>query len=99
MRIISRKTLKEAWGKYRDAEQPLRAWYREAEASTWANPEDVRVRYPTASVVGDERIVFNIKGNAYRLVVAINYKAGIVFIKFFGTHAEYDKVDVAEVGP
>lgn len=97
MRIIARKTLREAWTKYRDAENPLRAWCKEAEAAQWGSPEDIRSQYRTASIVGDQRVVFNIKGNTYRLVVAINYAAKIVFIKFFGTHAEYDKIDVAEV--
>lgn len=97
MRVIARKTLKDAWTKHRDAEGPLRAWYKEAEAARWNGPEDIRARYRTASIVGDERVVFNIKGNTYRLVVAISYAAKIVFVKFFGTHAEYDKIDVAEV--
>lgn len=99
MRIISRNTLVEAWTKYRDAEQALKAWFKEAEAATWTSPEDVRTSYPRASIVGDERVVFNIRGNTYRLVVAINYRASIVFIKFFGTHAEYDKIDVTKVQP
>lgn len=96
MRIIARKTLQAAWSKHRDAEQPLKAWYKEAEAASWARPADVRRQYPAASIVGNERIVF-IKGNHYRLVVAVNYAAGIVFIKFFGSHAEYDKIDVKDV--
>jgi mRNA interferase HigB len=79
------------------AEQPLKAWYKEAEAALWTRPEDVRAMYPTASIVGDERVVFNIKGNTYRLVVAINYPARITYIKFFGTHAQYDNIDIAKV--
>lgn len=97
MRIVARKAHKEAWTKHRDAESPLRAWCKEVEAADWSSLEDVRARYRTASVVGDERVVFNIKGNTYRLVVAVNYPARIVFIKFFGTHAEYDRIDVSEV--
>ena len=99
VRIIKRKTLEQAWLKYRDAEQPLKAWYAEVVKADWSEPGDVRVRYPTASVIGDERVVFNIKGNTYRLVVAVNYKAHLAFIKFFGTHAEYDKLDVKKVQP
>ncbi len=99
VRIVKRKALEQAWTKHRDAEQPLRAWYSEAEKADWSGPEDICVRYRTASIVGDERVVFNIKGNVYRLVVAINYKAHIVFIKFFGTHAEYDRIDVRKVQP
>ena len=99
MRIIAHKTLKEAWTKHRDAEQPLRAWEKETKLARWTEPEMIRAHYPTASIVGDGRVVFNIKGNTYRLVVAINYPAEIVFIKFFGTHAEYDKIDVTKVQP
>jgi mRNA interferase HigB len=99
VRIIARKTLIQAWTKHRDAEQPLRAWYHDAEAAQWASPADIRALYPTASIVGDERVVFNVRGNHYRLVVAINYPARIVYIKFFGTHAEYDKIDVKKVSP
>ena len=64
-----------------------------------ASPEDVRAEYSTASIVGNERVVFNIRGNKYRLVVAVNYRAHLVFIKFFGTHAEYDRIDVETVKP
>jgi mRNA interferase HigB len=99
VRIIARKTLIKAWTTYRDAEQPLRAWYKEADAAEWTTPEDVRARYHTASIVGDDGVVFNIRGNRYRLVIAINYAAKIVYVKFFGTHAEYDKIDVTKVQP
>ena len=99
VRIIARKTPIQAWTKYRDAEQPLRAWYKEADAADRASPDDIRARYVTASIVADDRVVFNIKGNRYRLVVALNYEARIVYIKFFGTHAEYDKIDVTKVQP
>lgn len=97
VRIIARRTLQNAWARYRDAENPLKAWFKEVEAAEWTGPEDVRRRYRTASIVGDERVVFHVKGNTYRLVVAVNYAAKIVFIKFFGTHAEYDRIDVTEV--
>jgi mRNA interferase HigB len=99
VRVIKRKTLQESWTKYRDAEGPLKAWFAEAIAADWTSPEEVRVQYRTASIVGDERVVFNIKGNKYRLVVAVNYRAHLVFIKFFGTHAEYDRIDVEKVKP
>ena len=99
MRIIARRTLIHAWTKHRDAEDALRAWYTQAEAAEWTGPEDIRTRYPSASILGDERVVFNIKGNKYRLVVAINYSARIVYIKFFGTHAAYDKIDAKLVQP
>lgn len=99
MRIISRRTLKEFWEdpKYRDAEQPLRAWISEAETADWKTSNDVKRQYASASVIGNNRVVFNIKGNSYRLVVAINYAYGIVYIRFIGTHEEYDKINVKEI--
>ncbi len=99
VRVIKRKTLQDSWTKYRDAEGPLKAWFAETVAADWASPEDLRAQYRTASIVGDERVVFNIKGNKYRLVVAVNYRAHLVFIKFFGAHAEYSRIDVETVKP
>ena len=75
------------------AEQSLRSWYREASQANWRSPTDIRVVYPTASVLQAGRVVFNIQGNRYRLIVRINYDFGIVWIRFVGTHAEYDRID------
>ncbi len=96
MRLISRKRLRLFWGRCRDAEQPLRAWCAEAEKANWGGPKDIRARFAAASFVGD-RVVFNICGNKYRLVVAVRYAAKIVFVRFVGTHAEYDEIDVRTV--
>jgi len=73
------------------------AWWAEASAAQWRTPIDVNARYATASVLKSGRAVFNIKGNDYRLVVRINYRAGVVEIRFFGSHAEYDKIDAGTV--
>ena len=81
----------------RDAEQPLRAWFKEAESAHWTTPADVKAKYASASVMKSGRAVFNIAGNKYRLVVRINYAAKVVFVRFVGTHAEYDRIDVEEV--
>lgn len=99
MRVISRKTLSQFWESpnREDSEEPLRAWYREAKAAAWASFADVRSMSASASVVGNDRIVFNIRGNKYRLVVAINYPFGIVYIRFIGTHEEYDKIDASTI--
>ena len=97
MRIIAKKTLREFWEKHSDAEAPLLAWYREVEQEEWDTPAKVKEKYRNASIVGDNRVVFNIKGNHYRLVVMINYPAHIVYVRFIGTHAEYDAIDVVEV--
>ena len=97
MRIISKRTLRAFWERHTDAKEPLLAWYREVAKEDWDAPARVKQRYRSASIVGGNRVVFNIKGNDYRLVVKINYPARIVYIRFLGTHAEYDAVDVTEV--
>lgn len=97
MKVIAVGTLRDFWAEHPDAEQPLRAWHDEAKAAEWRTPNDVKAQYGTASFVANNRVIFNIKGNDYRLIVAIAYNTGIIFIKFIGTHAEYDKVDAATV--
>ena len=96
MRIIAKRTLREFWELYPDAEDPLLAWYREVEKEDWTKPSQVKEKYRSASFVGD-RVVFNIKGNDYRLVVRINYPYRVVYVRFVGTHEEYDEIDVEEV--
>ena len=95
MRVISLKTLQKFWSKNHDAKQHLLAWYDEVSQAHWKNPEEIKERYTTASILKNRRVVFNIKGNDYRLIVAIAYKAQYIYVKFIGTHAEYDKVDAA----
>jgi mRNA interferase HigB len=97
MRIIAKRALREFWERHRDAEEPLLAWYREVEHEEWDTPAKVKEKYRSASIVANNRVVFNIKGNSYRLVVKVNYGARIVFVRFVGTHAEYDQVDAEEV--
>ncbi len=97
MRVISRRTLKQFWERHADAEQPLRAWFRETKAADWTTPAEVKDRYPSASVLANDRLVFNVKGNHYRLVVAVRYDLGVAFIRFVGTHAEYDRIDAETV--
>lgn len=99
MRIISRKTLKEFWqqAQYQDAEQPLKAWYDEAKHADWKTPHDIKAQYRHASFVGNNRVVFNIHGNKYRLIVAINYHFAICYIRFIGTHRQYDAIDAETV--
>lgn len=98
MHIIKRKTLIEFFRqpKYQDAKGPLEAWYYEAKHAAWASPADVKDQYGSASILKDNRVVFNIAGNKYRLVVRINYDSKTVFVRFVGTHREYDKIN-AEV--
>ena len=93
MKIISVKTLRDFWAENPDAEQPLRAWVDEAAKADWKSPADIKAQYRTASILKNRRVVFNIKGNHYRLIVAIAYQRGWVFVKFIGNHKEYDAID------
>lgn len=97
MRVIARKALKEYGEHEPEAAASLSAWYSEAKAASWKSPADVKERYRSASILKGGRIVFNIAGNKYRLVVRIDYACAIVFIRFVGTHREYDKIDAEEV--
>jgi len=103
VRIIARKTLRDfadslrGGADHKAVKSALDSWFHEVQNSQWRNPADVTRRYATASIVGGDRIVFNIKGNAYRLVVAVDYQRHIVFIKWLGTHAQYDKIEVKTV--
>ena len=99
MRIISRKTLKKFWEKagFRDSEQPLKAWFAEAKKAVWKKPQDIKDHYRNSSFVGKDRVVFNIGGNKYRLVVAVKYEFKTVYIRFVGTHRQYDKINVGEI--
>jgi len=97
MRVIAVSTFRAFWERYPDAEQPLKAWYEEATNATWAQPADIKAQYRSASVLKNRRVVFNIKGNDYRLIVAVAYKLQIVYVKFVGTHKEYDAVDAETV--
>ena len=97
MRIIAKRTLREFWILYPDAEQPLMAWYRAVKRANWATPAEIKAQYRNASLVGNERVVFNISGNKYRLIVAINYAFQAIYIRFVGTHNQYDQIDAREV--
>ena len=99
MRVISVKRLREFWEKKGngDSEQALRAWYAEAKDAEWLKPNDIKEKYHSASIVGNDRVVFNIKGNKYRLIVAIRFEFKIVYIRFIGTHKEYDEIDAGSV--
>lgn len=97
MRVIAVSTLRDFWKKHPDAEQPLKAWYEEAVNAEWSQPADIKVQYRSASVLKNRRVVFNIKGNDYRLIVAIAYRLQVVYVKFVGTHKEYDAIDAETV--
>ncbi len=97
MRIISRRRLVEFWEIHPDAEQPLRAWYSEAKNANWNSPAEIKAVYSSASILSNNRVVFNIKGNTYRLIVIVEYSQGKMFIRFVGTHTEYDRIDAMNI--
>lgn len=99
MRIIAIKTIKDFWedNRFKDSEQSLRAWYFEVKKAEWKSPNDVRKKYKNASFVGNNRIIFNIKGNKYRLIVAVRYDKQIIFIRFVGNHDKYNKIDAKNI--
>jgi len=97
MRIISRRTLRQFWEKHPDAEQPLRSWFQLARKSEWTSFNRIKADLPRASIMSGERVVFDIKGNSYRLVVLIKFSQRKMFIRFIGTHAEYDKINAESI--
>lgn len=96
-RIIAKKTLKIFWEKHSDCEDYLKTWYDTAKTSNWKSPNDIKKNYVHASILNNNRIVFNIKGNSYRLIVKFNYERQWAFIRFIGTHAEYDKINAETI--
>ena len=99
LRIIAKRTIREFWDnpRYSDSQRPLRSWYWIAKNADWRNPDDVKRQFGSASIITGNRIVFNIAGNNYRLVVKFNYPYRIGYIRFIGTHAQYDQIDVASI--
>jgi len=97
MRIIAKSTLKKFWERYPDAEQPLKAWHDEVKKAEWDSFQDIKNQFRSASILGNDRVVFNIKGNDYRLIVLILFRRGKAFIRFVGTHREYDKIDAKNI--
>ena len=99
MRIIAKSTLRAFYehANYQDSKSALEAWHYEVSKAEWRNPNEIKTQYKSASIIGDGKVVFNICGNKYRLIVKINYFAKIVFIKFIGTHKQYDKINIEEL--
>jgi len=97
MHIVSIQTLRSFWQKHPNAERPLRAWYALAEKASWRSPAEVKEMLGNASFIGSNRVIFDIKGNDYRLIVLVEYRKGRIFIRFVGTHAEYDRIDPATI--
>ena len=97
MRVVALKNIRDFCLRHADATSALRAWTEEARNASWRTPQDIKNQYRNASFIGSNRVVFNIKGNDYRLVVAVAYRFEAVYIKFIGTHAQYDKVDARTI--
>lgn len=97
LRAIAKKVLRDFWTKHPDCEQQLKSWYKEAEDATWKSPNEIKREYPSASILEDNRIVFNVKGNNYRLIIKINYHYQMIWIRFIGTHSEYDRIDATKI--
>lgn len=95
--MIAKRTLRQFWERAPEAEEALKAWYAEARHAQWTTPTDIKAQYRHASILKSGRVVFNIHGNTYRLIVRINYAAGVVYIRFVGSHSEYDKIDAETV--
>lgn len=93
MRIISRRILRVFWENHPDACGPLQTWFHDVKRANWTSPADIKEVYRNASFVANNRVVFNVKGNHYRLVVVVLYQHGVVYIRFVGTHEEYDRID------
>lgn len=97
MRVIAKKILREFWEIHSDCEQQLKSWYQEADKATWKNHNELKIDFPSASILNNNRVCFNIKGNNYRLIVKTNFNYQMMWIRFIGTHAEYDKIDANKI--
>jgi mRNA interferase HigB len=97
MRVLSRKSLRQFWDKHPDAREPLQSWYADVKHANWKRPSHIKATYQTASFISNNRIVFNIKGNKYRIIVVVEYRFGMVFIRFIGTHQEYDRINAETI--
>ena len=97
LRVVAKKILRDFWEIHGDCEQQLKSWFQEASTAQWRNPNEIKLDYPSASILNDNRIVFNIKGNNYRLIVKVTYEYQMIWIRFIGTHAEYDKINANEI--
>ncbi len=97
MHIIARRTLRAFWERYPDSEDSLRSWHNQVEKEEWATPQQVTDSFPNARMIGGNRAIFDIKGNHYRLIVHIDYLAKKVYVRFVGTHAEYDRINAREI--
>ena len=97
VRLIAIKTLRDYWEANQEIREQLQAWHDVIKAANWITPNELKAQFRNASIIGDNRVLFNIAGNKYRLIVKIHYNTGIVYVRFIGTHKEYDKIDAEQV--
>ena len=97
MRVLAKRILREFWEIHPDTEEQLKSWYQETTKGKWPNPNYVKNEFPNSKLIPNNRVIFNIKGNQYRLVVRVNYKYQMVYVRFIGTHAEYDNIDSTKI--
>jgi len=97
LRIIAKKILRDYWTIHKDCEEQLKSWYQESSKAEWKNLNEVKAEFPSASILIDNRVVFNIKGNKYRLIVKFNFDYHMIWIRFIGTHSEYDKINANKI--
>ena len=97
MKIVAVKILREFWIRFPDSEQHLKSWVDEVKQASWTQPADIKDKFRSASILKNRRVVFNIKGNDYRLIVSVVYRFGAIYIKFIGTHKQYDAIDVETI--
>jgi mRNA interferase HigB len=97
MRVLAKRALREFWSRHPDARAPLVAWYDDAREAAWTGPADIKRRYASASFLAGNRVVFNIGGNKCRLMARVNYAFVVVYVRFAGTHAEYDRIDAETI--
>jgi mRNA interferase HigB len=97
MRVIALRRLRDFWRTHTDSDPSIVTWYHDAKRAEWKSPADIKRSYSNASILPNNRVVFNIKGNDYRLVVSINYAFGIIYVRFIGTHDEYDNIDAETI--
>ena len=97
MRLIAIRTLRKFWEKHPDSREQLQAWHQVVKDAKWVHSNEIKAQYRNASIIGDRRVAFNIAGNKYRLIVKIHYNTSIVFIRFIGSHKEYDQINAEEI--
>jgi mRNA interferase HigB len=97
LRIIAKKILRDFWTIHKDCEQQLKSWHQEASKAEWKNLNELKAEYPNTSILSDNRVFFNIKGNSYRLIIKMNFDYPMIWIRFIDTHPEYDKIDATKI--